>query len=155
MNLLSYLMIAVSIVFWILRVVCAYTYSANIDFILQPLNFNMEIILLFVSLICIILIVKRNLFGAIMYLVLYSMYFGIDAYKKLNILIKGTETSASYLPFIVSVIGILIPTIILIDILLNKNKASAKKNKNTDWFYTNNKYEKEQDSRTDQNQYKI
>lgn len=155
MNLLSYLMIVISIVFWIFRVVCAYTYSANIDFILQPLNFNMEVILLFVTLICIVLIIKRNLFGAIAYFISYLIYFGIDAYKKINIILQGTNGTINYLSFIVSAIGILIPFIILIDILLNKNKSSSKKNRKTDWFYKNDKYEKKQDSRVDLNQYKL
>lgn len=155
MNILSYLMIFVSLIFWLFRVITAYTYSVNLDFIAKPLNLNIEIILLFISMICILFITRRNLLGAIAYLISYGSYFGIDVYNKINSLIEGNQTITDYVSFLISVLGILIPFIIFMDIVLNKNKASVKKNKKTDWFYTNEKYEREKDDRADDNQYKI
>ena len=50
------------VVFWLLRIIVAVSAELNWDFAgLKPLNQQMEIILLFVVLVCLILIVKRKI----------------------------------------------------------------------------------------------
>ncbi len=77
----SYLLLIFMIMFWIFRIVVAFCQSMGIDIGFKVLNMNMEIILLFVSLLSIGLVSKRKLIGAILYLISYSMYFGVDLYK--------------------------------------------------------------------------
>ena len=64
-----YLLLMLAAMFWIFRIVVAVTFNMGIEFGIEPLNFTAEIVLLFVTLFCFILIVKRNLFGALLYLI--------------------------------------------------------------------------------------
>ena len=52
-------------------------------------------------------------------------------------------------------IGVLIPLLTFLDILINKNRRKFGADKKTDWFYKNEKYEREFDERADRNQYKL
>ena len=57
------------------------------DFIgVVPINQTFEVILLFLFLICAILVVKRKLIGALLYLGLHAVYFGGDITQKIGIL---------------------------------------------------------------------
>ena len=68
-NFSTWMLVMFMAMFWFLRVIIAVTYELNIDFGgLEPFNETMEIILLFVVLLCMILIVKRKLVGALIYL---------------------------------------------------------------------------------------
>ena len=67
-NLSTWLLVMFMGMFWIFRVVVAVTYQMGIDFGgIRPLNMNFEIILLFLTLICMIFIVKRKIIGALIY----------------------------------------------------------------------------------------
>ena len=90
-TLFSYLVIMFVILFWILRVVVTLAATAGASFVLTPLNTNIEIVLLFVTLVCIVLIIKRNMIGAVIYLLSYGVYFGVDLYTNVsNILNRGS-----------------------------------------------------------------
>ena len=60
-SMFSYLITMFGGIFWIFRLIIAVTYTMSIDIGIEPLNFNIEVILLFVTLFCMILIVKRNI----------------------------------------------------------------------------------------------
>lgn len=141
--------------FWLLRVVVAITYSMSIDFPITPLNFTTEIILLFVTLICMVFIVKRNIIGALVYFVVYGLYFGTDLYNNVTNIINGQAIVADYLSLFISFLGVLIPFLIVMDIFLNKEGKGSTKDKKTDWFYTNEEYTRKLDERSDKNQYKF
>lgn len=141
--------------FWIFRVIVAVTYSMSIDFPITPLNFTTEIILLFVTLICMILIVKRNIIGALIYFIGYGLYFGNDLYNGVINIINGQIGGTDYFSLFISLLGILIPFLIVMDIFLNKEGKGSTKNKKTDWFYTNEEYTRKLDERADKNQYKF
>ena len=47
--------------FWVFRLIVAFTYNMAIDFPIKPLNFNIEMVLLFITFFAILLIVKRKL----------------------------------------------------------------------------------------------
>lgn len=59
-NLTTYLFVMFMGMFWAFRIVVALLYSLGIDFITVPMDMNFEIILLFLTLISMILVVKRN-----------------------------------------------------------------------------------------------
>ncbi|MGN1311147.1 MAG: hypothetical protein ACI4VP_05595 [Clostridia bacterium] len=154
MSMFSLLMGLFAIIFWIIRVAVAFTASMNMEFIITPLNLQVEIILTFVTLICIILIFKRSMIGALLYLISYWGYFGMYIYNILtnieNIVI------VDYINIFVSAIGILLPFIIFIDIGFSQsNKKTSNKTKKTDWYYQNEKFDRKYDERADKNQYKF
>ena len=72
MSLISYLITMFAGLFWIFRVVVAVTTSLNIDIGFAVPDLTAEIIMLFVALLCIVLIVRRQLIGAILYMVSYG-----------------------------------------------------------------------------------
>ena len=75
----TWMLVMFMILFWILRIVIALSYELKWNFAgLVPLNQNMEVILLFVVLVCLILIIKRKVLGALLYLLAYGMYFGTN-----------------------------------------------------------------------------
>jgi len=154
-SLFSYLITMFGGMFWLLRVVVAVTYTLGVDFPIVPLDFNTEIILLFVTIIAMIFIIKRNIIGALIYFVAYGWYFGNDLYNGVMNIINGQTGVTDYLSIFVSFIGVLIPFLTVMDIFLNKERKGSTKDKKTDWFYENEEYTRKLDERADQNQYKF
>ena len=88
-SLFSYMITTFGGLFWLLRVVVAVTYTLGVDFPIVPINFSVEIILLFVAVIAMVFIIKRNVFGALVYFVAYGWYFGNDLYNNVINIING------------------------------------------------------------------
>ena len=154
-SLFSYLITMFGGMFWLLRVVVAITYTLGVDFPLVPLDFNTEIILLFVTVFAMVFIIKRNIIGALVYFVAYGWYFGNDLYNIAINIMNGQNQGIDYLSALVSFIGVLLPFLTVMDILLNKERKGGEKDKKTDWFYTNEEYTRKLDEREDENQYRI
>lgn len=157
MTIFSYMLTVWGVILWIFRAVVCILYSNGVNFIIQPLNLTFEIILLFATIPCIVLVFKRNIIGAACYMAIYVSYFGTAIYNTMNSIISadGMNVGGS-LDLFVSIIGIIIPVLTFFDILLNKNRKSViGKNKSTDWFYKNKEYDRKFDERADRNQYKI
>ena len=53
-----------------------------------------------------------------------------------------------------SIIGIILPLAVLIDLLLDKNRKLNPKDKKTDWFYKNEEFDRKLDERADKNNYR-
>ncbi len=154
MSMFSMLISLFAIIFWIIRVAVAFTASMGIEFIIEPLNMQVEIILAFVTLVCIILIFKRSLIGALIYLISHIGYFGVYLYNILQN--AGEMVTVDYLNILLSVIGVLIPFIIFIDVGMSQSsKKTTTKTKKTDWFYQNEQFDRKYDERADKNQYKF
>lgn len=154
-SIFSYLITMFGGIFWLFRVIVAVTYTLGVDFPIVPLDFNTEIILLFVTIIAMIFIIKRNIIGALIYFVAYGWYFGNDLYNNVMNIINGQAIVSDYLSIFVSFIGVLIPFLTVMDILLNKERKGSTKDKKTDWFYENEEYTRKLDERADKNQYKF
>lgn len=154
-SLFSYLITMFGGMFWLLRVVVALTYSLEISFPIIPIDFNIEIILLFVTIVCMIFIIKRNIIGALVYFAAYGTYFGNDLYNGIMNIINGQELGTESLSIFVSLIGVVIPFLTVIDIFLNKERKGSTKDNKTDWFYNNEEYTRKLDERADKNQYKF
>jgi len=159
-NFSTWMLVMFMVMFWILRIIIAFTYEMGGDFGgIQPFNQTMEILLLFVVLLCMILVVKRKMIGALLYLLAYGMYFGTSVVTGITTLVTAdTEIEVAnigmYLNTFISLIGIAIPVAVLFDLLLDKNRKANPKDKKTDWFYKNEQFDREMDERADKNNYR-
>lgn len=154
-NFSTWMIVMLAVVFWIFRVVVAVTASMAFEFMAVPMDLTVEILLLFVTLISFILIVKRKVLGAILYLATYGLYFGVDLFNHIMLLIDGaTLTLEQYTSFFFSLVGMILPIAVLFDMLLDKNRLNHPKDKKTDWFYTNEAYDRQLDERADKNKYR-
>lgn len=151
----SWLIIMFAALYWILRVVVLFTNSMGIDFIIQPINAQTEMILLFITIICIVLIGKRKIAGGIIYLLTHLVYFGMDAFLRFSIMITGLGNTENVLACVVSIIGILLPFSAFVDLLLDKTRKTSGGDKKTDWFYKNKDFDRDLDERADKNHYKL
>ena len=136
--------------FWMLRVVVALMYSLESDFAVQPLNINVEIALLFVTLLAIILVVRRNMLGALIYLISYGIYFGIDLYQSLA---SGMADAQDYGAVFISAVAMILAVLVYLDLSFSKDNKTGMGNKKTNWFYGTDKYERKKESWEDTNQY--
>lgn len=152
----TYLLVMFMILFWILRIIITVMAQLGKDFIgVVPINETFEIILLFAFLICAILVVKRKILGALLYLTLHAIYFGGDITEKIGILSKGeTLTMGQAGSLMFSIIGIILPLAVLIDLLLDRGRKEHPVDKKTDWFYKNEQFDRKLDDRADKNNYR-
>ena len=142
--------------FGLLRLIIAVTSELGIDFAgIKPLNMQTEIILLFVVLLCLVFIIKRNIVGALIYLLSYGLYFGVDLYTNIVGIMSGGATLETSLNAFVSLIGIVIPIAVFFDLILDKNRKVHPVDKKTDWFYKNKDFDRQLDERADKNNYRI
>lgn len=154
-SLASYLLLIFMVMFWIFRLIVAFTTSMGIDIGFTPIDMNIEIILLFITILSAILVAKRKLLGAIIYLISYGAYFGVDLYTAvMNILNGATITLAQYTRVMVSFIGMIIPIAVFFNMLIDKNRTAHPVDKKTDWFYKSEQFDRNIDSRADQNEYR-
>ena len=157
-NLSTYLLVIFMVMFWIFRIMVTFMYELGSDFAgIIPLNKTLEIILLFVVLLCIILIVKRKMIGALIYLLSYGLYFGTDLTTKISMIFEDMTqeiTMGTSLSMFVSLIGVALPLAVLIDLLLDKQRKANPKDKKTDWFYKNEAFDRKLDDRADKNNYR-
>ena len=155
-KLSTYLLVIFMIMYWILRIIIALSAELGRDFIgITPTNEIFEVVLLFAFLVCVVLVVKRKLTGGLLYLALYGIYFGGDVTAKLNTLsTNGSLSMAENTGLIISMLGIILPLAVLIDLLLDKNRKINPKDKKTDWFYQNEEFDRKLDDRADKNNYR-
>ncbi len=156
-SLFSYLITIFGVLFWFFRILVAYFATSGGDFICQPLNTQFEIIVLFLTVPCFVLVFKRSLVGATFYAGLYAAYFGTAIYNTINNF-TVTESGIGMVTgvnLIASIAGVVIPLLTFLDILFNKNRLSVSKDNESSFFYKNEKYDRKFDERADRNQYKI
>lgn len=155
-NLMSYLLVMFMILFWGFRIMVAVNASLDSDFVVKPTDFTMEVVLLFVTLVCIILVVKRRIVGGLLYVFSHGLYFGVDVYNIVMPIINEEATLGfdQATPLLCSAIGIILPIIVLLELLFDKNSQNHPTDKKTDWFYKNGEYDRELDERADKNNYR-
>ena len=72
-NFSTWMIAIFMIMFWIFRAIVALCTQYSIDFLgLEAYNFNLEVIIAFATVICIVLVVKRIMAGSLIYLVMYG-----------------------------------------------------------------------------------
>lgn len=156
-SLSNYLITFSAIIYWAFRVIVSLMYSMGKEFICEPLNANLEIIILFLTIPSILFIIRRNVIGAILYFGMYTAYFGTIVYNNfVGISATGIEEGVIMnIPNVIAnLAGIIIPLCVLLDITIQKSRISPKERK-SDWYFENEKYDRKYDSRADRNNYKI
>ena len=142
--------------FWVFRVVLAYTTATGKDMGFPIQDFNIEVILLFVTLILLVFIYKRNIIAAIIYLLVYAGYFGPQLFNAIMTIAstEGMSDIYTYDTIIASAIGIAVALFAFLSILADRNRSAHPTDKKTDWFYKNEEYDRKLDDRADKNNYR-
>ncbi len=153
-NLSSWLIAIFAFMFWGFRVVATVLYSMGTEFVAPPMDLTMEIALLFITIICICFIITRKLLPVIIYLLAHGLYYGIYLYQNIIPMLNGETTLNNSMSLLVALIGIAIPVAAFFDVLLDKNRKAHPVDKQTDWFYKNEKFDRKLDDRADKNQYR-
>lgn len=160
-NFSTILLIIFMAMFWLFRAIVALCTQFSIDLMgITAYNLNMEIIIAFITILCIVLIVKRKLVGSLLYLLIYGMYFGEHLFMNLASIFKNSsaltmEVGANLLSDFIAVI---LAIFVLFDMLIDKSRKANPIDKKTDWYFKNEKYDEElkaRDSREDKNEYKF
>lgn len=147
-GLISYLISFLGILFWMFRIVVVFSASMEMEFPFEPMNIHLEMVVLFISVPCFALILKRNLLGAFAYFITFTAYFGNDLYH-------GLTTGGGSIPgMLIDALGVILPLVSLIDIAINRNRYGTSEDKKTVWFYGNKKFDREFDERADRNNYR-
>lgn len=153
-NLSSWLIAIFAFMFWGFRIITTVLYSLGTEFVAVPIDMTMEIVLLFITFVCICFIAKRKLLPTIIYLIAHGMYYGYYLYQNITGIINGTGSLDSYMSLLVAFVGIIIPIAAFFDVLLDRNRKAHPVDKQTDWFYKNKEFDRKMDDRADKNQYK-
>lgn len=156
-SLISWFVAFWLIIFWCFRIAITISeqYGNSLGGFLV-FDKTLEIIMLFVSLICFILIFKRKLSGIIIYLIGYGYYFGKYIFGTgVPALIDEQFDMIIIQNMAVAIIGILLGFFELFDMLIERAKKKNYSDNKTDWFFKDKKYERKFDDRADKNQYKI
>lgn len=151
----GYIITTFAAIFWIFRLFIMLIHTSEVAFLIVPMNVTFEIALLFITFVCIILVAKRKMLGAVIYLIAQGAYFGVDGYENLRTIIEATPTSAAYISLFIDAIAIIIPILAIMNIGLSSGKRGSIKNRKTDWFYGTTDYDRNLDDRADKNQYKF
>ena len=151
MELISYMVNMFAIMFWLFRVYVALMISGGSEIPFITPGIEMEIAVIFITLISIFMIFRRNLIFASIYL---GTYFAFFTYG-IALMNGNISTNTQLLNAMLMILGILIALLNFLDVMFNKNRKGSTKDNKTDWFYATDKYEREFDERADRNQYKI
>ena len=92
-----------------------------------------------------------------MYLLAYGMYFGtnvVDNIQNIMGAMNGTIDITQYLNLFMSIIGVILPVAVMLDMLWDRERKENPKDKKTDWFYRNEKFDRQMDERADKNNYR-
>ena len=160
-NFSTWLIAIFMVMFWLFRAVVALCTQYSIDLIgIVAYNFNIEVIIAFATIPCILLVVKRKMVGSLLYLVIYGAYFGEHLVANLISLFQGQAalTVDLSMNLLADLIAILLAIFSVMDMLVDKGRKANPIDKKTDWYFKNEKYDeelKERDQREDKNEYKF
>ena len=148
------------IMFWLFRAIVAVCTQYSIDIIgIFAYNLTLEISISFIIIICIVLVAKRKIIGALAYTLIYGMYFGEHFFNEFIKLINGETLSIEMTSNLVcDLCAILLALFCLMDSIVLRVRNKDSKHKTTEWYFEKNEYDKElekRDKRDDKNQYKF
>ena len=153
-NFSSWLIAIFGFMFWGFRLVGTFMTSLGNDFMFEPTNLTMEIVLLFVAFICLCFIIKRRLWASLIYLIGYFLYFGPSFLTNFMAVLDGTLDMNYYMTVLFEFAGLVLPIAAVFDVLIDKNRKAHPTDKKTDWFYKNEEYDRKFDERADRNNYR-
>ncbi len=153
-NLSSWLIAIFAFMFWAFRVIITALYAMGTEIILPPMDMTMEIVLLFLTFVCICFITRRKLLPSLIYLIAHVLYYGVYIYQNIEAIINQSGSLDLYMGLFVCLIAVIIPLVAFFDVLLDKNRKANPVDKQTDWFYKNKEFDRKMDDRADKNQYR-
>ena len=153
-NFSSWLIAIFALMFWGFRLIGTVLYSIGSNFLFAPSYMTMEIILLFITFICICFIIKRKLLAALIYLVCHFIYYGPTFINHFMQIINETLSIDLYMATLFEFFGLVLAIAAIFDVLLDKSRKANPVDKNTDWFYKNKDYDRKLDERADKNNYR-
>lgn len=157
-SVFSWLISGLVVMFWIFRLIVAFMATFEVNFFVVPIDFTIEIALLFVTLPCLIMIFKRNILGGVVLFGLYAWYFGGQLVGVMqDVFVNNIEFVSMdvVITTVVSIIAILISLANLMDLIFMRFRKSENSSKKVDWFYKNEAYDRQLDERSDKNNYRI
>ena len=160
-NFSTWLLAIFMVMFWLFRAVVAVCTQYSIDLlVITAYNLTFEIIIAFVTVLCIILVIKRKLLGSLFYLLIYGMYFGEHLFNNIIPLIQGElqMTPDLVMNLLCDGIAIILAIFVVFDMVVDKGRKVNPIDKKTDWYFKNEKYDEElkaRDQREDKNEYKF
>ena len=160
-NFSTWLLTIFMVMFWLFRAIVALCTQYSIDLLgLVSYNFTYEVVIVFVTLLCIVLVIKRKMIGSLLYLVINGAYFGEHLISNLIPLLEKqiSLTSDLSVNLISDTIAVLLAIFAVMDMLADKGRKINPSDGKTDWYFKNEKYDKEleeRDKREDKNQYKF
>ena len=154
-KLSTYLLVIFMIMFWMFRVVVALGNSVGKDMGFPIEDINVEVVLLFIDVALIVLVAKRKMIGALGFLLVNIWYFGPKLLNSVSTMLAGEELSLYLInAALEGFIAVILAMAILLDMLMDRNRKNNPKDKKTDWFYKNEKFDRELDERADKNNYR-
>lgn len=159
-NFSTWLLAIFMVMFWLFRAVVALCTQFSIDLLgIVAYNFTWEVIIVFLTLLCILLIVKRKLIGSLLYLILYGVYFGEHFISTILGIVQGQALTVDLSMNLISdLVALALALFALFDMLVDKGRKANPIDRKTDWYFKNEKYDEElkaRDQREDQNEYKF
>ena len=160
-NFSTWLLAIFMVMFWLFRAVVAVCTQYSIDLLgITAYNLTFEIIIAFVTVLCIILVIKRKLLGSLFYLLIYGMYFGEHLFNNIIPLIQGElqMTPDLVMNLLCDGIAIILAIFVVFDMVVDKGRKVNPSDGKTDWYFKNEKYDEElkaKDKREDKNEYKF
>lgn len=157
-NMSTWLLAIFMVMFAILRVIITITNQQGDPFLgIAIESIGLEIALIFLTLLCIVLVVKRKMLGAIIYVISHAWYYGLEVLNTIySVLIEGEKLAISNTTeLLISAIGLILPIMVLLDTLADKSRKLHPVDKKTDWFYKNEQFDRKYDERADRNEYKF
>ena len=160
-NFSTWLITIFMVMFWLFRAIVALCTQYSIDLLgIVAYDFNMEVMIAFATILCILLVVKRKLIGALLYLALYGIYFGEHIFTNIIPFIEGegTITMDLTMNLLSDMVAIVLALFVVLEMLVDKGRKENPIDKKTDWYFKNEKYDEElksRDQREDKNEYKF
>lgn len=156
-NVSSWLLVFFIGIFWMFRIAVTLSSQFGGDFGgFIVFDNTLEIVLLFFTILCIILILKRVIWGGIFYFFANCLYFGNYIVQNLfpAMSSEGGIDMIVLQNSIVGILGIVLALCTIIDIAVQKVTTKHFSDNKTDWYFNNEKYDREMDERADKNQYR-
>ena len=156
-NVSSWLLVFFIVIFWMFRIVVTLSAQFGGDFGgFIVIDSTLEIGLLFFTLLCLVLILKRVIWGGVLYFVANCLYFGGYIIQNFIPNLFGAEGIDMIIAqnAMIGILGIILGLCTIIDIAVQKVTAKHFSDNKTDWYFDNDKYDRKMDERADKNQYR-
>ena len=150
----NYLIIMFSVILFIFRLIVAFTTALGIDFIVESINIEYEIIYIMIMLLSIILISKNKLTGAIIFVISSIIYYGPSLLSQITFVTSNVISIDTAIQLVISLVGVIIPIFAFFIIAFAKEQEKRPVDKKTDFFYKTDAYDRKHDDRADKNNYR-